>query len=113
MTINATLSTTYYVQVDGFAGSSGFVKVQVLLPPPANDAFSSATAVTIDTPMSGSIVGATVEVFEPLSALLLVRTGSALAPRTKHTESWGHSPAGYSHLSTARTFVGHCWLSLP
>jgi hypothetical protein len=60
----AQAGTTYYISVDGFAGDTGDITLNLAMAP-ANDNFADATTVTVGT-YTGSNTGATAEANEPI-----------------------------------------------
>ena len=60
----AQAGTTYYISVDGFAGDTGDITLNLAMAP-ANDNFADAANVTVGT-YTGSNIGATAEANEPI-----------------------------------------------
>jgi hypothetical protein len=68
LTFAATAGTTYWIAVDGFAGSQGAIALTIRVPnPPANDTFANAQTLSGTLPISttGTNVDATHEIGEP------------------------------------------------
>ncbi len=77
VTFNIFGGMTYSVQVDGWSGRRGAVRIAltvVVQPPPANDAFSAAVTTF---PAMGTTVGATLETGEPRAVAGKGASGSA------------------------------------
>jgi len=66
LTRNVTAGTTYQIAVDGYSGNTGNINLNITAPPPVNNNFAKAIALTGATANStGSNHGATGEVGEP------------------------------------------------
>jgi subtilisin family serine protease len=66
VSLNATAGTTYRIAVDGFGSATGAVRLNIAPPPPPNDNFANAIALTGATATTtGRNTGATGQVGEP------------------------------------------------
>ena len=66
VSLNAIAGTTYQIAVDGYDSNTGEIALNIVVPPPPNDNFANAIALTGETAtITGSNSGATGEVDEP------------------------------------------------
>ena len=66
VSLNAIAGTTYQIAVDGYDSNIGEIALNIVVPPPPNDNFANAIALTGETAtITGSNSGATGEVDEP------------------------------------------------
>jgi hypothetical protein len=66
VSLNAIAGTTYQIAVDGYSGNTGEIALNIVVPPPPNDNFANAIALTGETAtITGSNTQATGEVDEP------------------------------------------------
>jgi subtilisin family serine protease len=66
VSLNAIAGTTYQIAVDGYSGNTGEIALNIVVPPPPNDNFANAIALTGETAtITGSNRQATGEVDEP------------------------------------------------